>query len=89
MSAPEVLVYTGPRCPFCDSAKRLLQKRGVPYREIRVDRDPQEFAAMVERAAGRRSVPQIFIGERHIGGFDELAELHRDGGLDTLLPGAA
>ena len=89
MNAPAVLVYTGPRCPFCDAAKRLLQKRGAPYREVRVDRDPQEFASMLERSGGRRSVPQIFIGAHHVGGFDELSELHRDGRLDALLASAA
>ena len=76
MSAPEVVVYTGPACPWCERAKMLLDKKGTTYREIRVDQQPDEFSTMLERSGGRRSVPQIFIGKRHIGGFDEMSELN-------------
>lgn len=88
MSAPEVLLYTSAACPYCDRAKRLLAREGAAWREVRVDRDPQELAAMLARTAGRRSVPQIFIGARHVGGFDDLAALHREGALGALLAGA-
>ena len=88
MSAPEVVLYTTAICPYCERAKRLLAKKGAAWREVRVDREPAQLAAMLERAAGRRSVPQIFIGARHVGGFDELAELDREGALDALLAGA-
>lgn len=87
MATPEVVVYTGPACPWCERAKMLLGKKGVAYREIRVDQNPEDFTAMLERSGGRRSVPQIFIGERHIGGFDEMSELNMDGELDVLLAG--
>lgn len=88
MSAPEVLLYTSAACPYCERAKRLLARKGAAWREVRVDRDPAGLAAMLERAGGRRSVPQIFIGARHVGGFDDLAELNLEGGLDALLAGA-
>ena len=88
MSAPEVVLYTTAICPYCERAKRLLAKKGAAWREVRVDREPAQLAAMLDRAAGRRSVPQIFIGARHVGGFDELAELDREGALDALLAGA-
>lgn len=87
MTSPEVVLYTGPACPYCDRAKMLLERKGVPYREIRVDRDPGEFATMLERSGGRRSVPQIFIGDNHVGGFDDMSELNLEGKLDPLLAG--
>lgn len=87
MSTPEVVIYTGAACPYCDRAKMLLQRKGVTYQEIRVDRDPEGFSVMLERSGGRRSVPQIFIGERHVGGFDDMAALNLEGKLDPLLAG--
>jgi len=87
MEAAEIVIYTGPHCPFCDGAKRLLQKKGAEYSEIRIDRDPDGLAAMLKASGGRRSVPQIFIGDFHVGGFDELSELQHDGRLDALLSG--
>ena len=72
-------------CPYCVRAKQLLQKRGVTqWREVRVDQNPAERTAMMERT-GRRTVPQIYIGERHIGGCDELVALDQQGGLLPLL----
>lgn len=81
---PEVLVYSTAVCPYCVRAKQLLQRKGVAFREIMVDRDPEQRAHM-ERISGRRTVPQIFIGERHVGGSDELHALERSGELDALL----
>ena len=88
MSAPEVVLYTTAICPYCERAKRLLAKKGAAWREVRVDREPAQLEAMLARSAGRRTVPQIFIGARHVGGFDELAALELEGGLDALLAGA-
>ena len=80
-----VEIYTTPTCPYCLAAKRLLNGKGVAFREIDVSRDPSLREAMMQRANGRRTVPQIFIGATHVGGSDDLHELHRTGGLDPLL----
>lgn len=82
-----VEIYTTPTCPYCVAAKRLLDGKGVAFREIDVSRDPALREAMTARANGRRSVPQIFIGTRHVGGSDDLQQLDREGGLDPLLAG--
>ena len=82
---PPVEVYTTPFCPYCVSAKELLRSKGVPYVEINVAGAPDMRAAMVQRANGRTTVPQIFIGATHVGGFDELYRLERAGKLDPLL----
>lgn len=79
-----VTVYSTRVCPYCVRAKALLEAKHVPYREVLVDLDPEKRVEMVQRS-GRRTVPQIFIGERHVGGFDELYVLEREGGLDPLL----
>lgn len=84
----EVVIYTTPICPYCVQAKRLLARRQVNYREIDVSRDG-ELRAEVIRRSGQRTVPQIWIGEHHVGGSDELYALDRAGKLDTLLAGAA
>ncbi len=81
----EIEVYSTRVCPYCQRAKRLLQAKGAAYREILVDEEPELRDAMIERAGGRRTVPQIFIDGRHIGGFDDLNALDRAGGLDPLL----
>ncbi len=82
---PHVLMYTSAACPYCNAAERLPAKKGVATIEkVRVDLEPGRKDEMVERT-GRRTVPQIFIGERHVGGFDDLAALDRAGGLDPLL----
>ena len=83
----QVEIYTTPTCPYCMAAKRLLAKKGVGYREIDVSRDPDERAAMTQRANGRRTVPQIFIGDTHVGGSDDLHALEHEGRLDALLAG--
>lgn len=82
-----VEIYTTPFCPYCHAAKRLLDRKGVAYREIDVSRDPELRAAMTQRAHGRRTVPQIFIGEMHVGGSDDLHALDHAGKLDPLLAG--
>lgn len=78
-------IYTKFFCPYCTRAKALLDGKGAAYEEIDVTMDRAGFDAMVARAGGRRTVPQIFIDGRHIGGSDELAALDAQGGLDALL----
>jgi len=81
----KVLMYLTAACPFCQSAERLLAQKGVREVErVRVDLEPERRAEMVQKS-GRRTVPQIWIGERHIGGCDDLYALERQGGLDLLL----
>ena len=86
---PEVLVYSSAWCPYCIRAKQVLRSKGVSeIEEIRVDLDPQARVKMME-ITGRRTVPQIFIGDTHLGGHDDLVELDQRGGLDPLLAGQA
>ncbi len=80
-----VEIYTTPFCPYCHAAKRLLDRKGIAYAEIDVSRDPDLRVAMIRRANGRRSVPQIFIGDTHVGGSDDLHALEAAGKLDPLL----
>ena len=82
---PLVEIYTKAFCPYCWRAKMLLESKCVEYREISVDFGGTEKENMVKRAHGRTTVPQIFIGEQHVGGCDELVELERDGKLDALI----
>lgn len=82
-----VEIYTTPTCPYCHAAKRLLTAKGVAFTEIDVSADPAIRVAMTARAGGRRSVPQIFIGDTHVGGSDDLHALEDAGGLDPLLKG--
>ena len=79
-----VRVYSTRICPYCMLAKRLLGNKGVSFDEVMVDRDDVLRAEMMQRS-GRRTVPQIFIGDHHVGGFDDLAALERAGQLDPLL----
>ncbi len=81
---PKVEIYTTPTCPYCHAAKALLKDKGVEYDEITV-LDPELRAKMTQRANGRRTVPQIFIGRTHVGGYDDMAALERQGKLDQLL----
>ncbi len=81
---PKVLMYLTASCPFCQSADRLLQEKGVAVEKIRVDLEPQRRAEMVQKS-GRRTVPQIWIDDLHVGGCDELYALDRAGKLDPLL----
>ncbi|MGJ8615752.1 MAG: glutaredoxin 3 [Sulfitobacter sp.] len=80
-----VEIYTSPLCGFCHAAKRLLNQKGVSFSEVNVLAQPERKAEMVQRANGGRTVPQIFIGDTHVGGSDELHELERAGKLDALL----
>jgi len=80
-----VEIYTTAWCGYCRRAKSLLESKGVAYEEIRVDAEPARRAEMLERSEGRRTVPQIFIDGRGIGGCDDLFELERRGELDKLL----
>ena len=82
---PRILMYSTGVCPYCQMAERLLRGKGVSEIEkVRVDLEPARREEMIQRT-GRRTVPQIYIGERHVGGFDDLAALDRAGGLDPLL----
>ncbi|EET46375.1 glutaredoxin 3 [Thalassobium sp. R2A62] len=78
-------IYTSPLCGFCHAAKRLLNEKGASFSEIDVLADPSRKPEMIQRANGGRTVPQIFIGEAHIGGCDDLYALERSGKLDGLL----
>jgi glutaredoxin 3 len=86
MSAmPKIVMYATGVCPFCLMAERLLRAKGVAEIEkIRVDLEPARRDEMMQRT-GRRTVPQIYVGDRHVGGYDDLAALDRAGGLDPLL----
>lgn len=83
----KVTIYTTMTCPYCHMAKDLLRKKGVAYDEIDVNSAPGLRAEMRDKAGGRNTVPQIWIGERHVGGCDDLYALDRAGGLDPLLAG--
>lgn len=82
---PDITIYTTPYCPYCQRAKGLLKRKNVGFTEIDVDGNSAERNAMMQRANGRRSVPQIFIGATHVGGSDELHALENAGKLDALL----
>jgi glutaredoxin 3 len=79
-ASAEIVLYTTGWCPFCMRAKALLERKGLPYREINVEDDPGQREEMMKRS-GRRTVPQIFIGETHVGGFEELYALDQAGRL--------
>jgi glutaredoxin 3 len=81
----EVEIYTTPWCPYCWRAKRLLENKGVAFVEIDLWQYPERRPEMIERAGGRRTVPQLFVDGRALGGSDELAALERQGELDALL----
>jgi glutaredoxin 3 len=83
--AARIIVYATLLCPYCHRAKALLRKKGVAFTEIDVGMDPGKRAEMTNRAQGRCTVPQIFIGDTHIGGCDDLQALDQEGKLDTLL----
>ncbi|MCH8168894.1 MAG: glutaredoxin 3 [Proteobacteria bacterium] len=82
---PPVEIYTTPFCGYCHMAKRLLKGKGIAFSETNVLLNPSLRTAMMQRAGGRRSVPQIFIGQTHVGGCDELYALERAGKLDAML----
>lgn len=82
---PNVEIYTSPLCGFCHAAKRLLTQKDVTFTEIDVMRQPEKRKEMMQRAMGRHTVPQIFIGASHVGGCDDLYALERAGKLDPML----
>ncbi|MDE1924517.1 MAG: glutaredoxin 3 [Gammaproteobacteria bacterium] len=86
MSAPAVTVYATGWCPYCQRAKELLREKHIAFTEVDVEADPARRAEMIDRS-GRRTVPQIFFGERHIGGCDDLFAIDRSGELDRLIQG--
>ncbi|HHX89022.1 MAG TPA: glutaredoxin 3 [Paracoccus sp.] len=83
-----VEIYTTPTCGFCHAAKRLLRDKGVAFTEIDIRAHPERRPEMINRAGGRMTVPQVFIGDTHVGGFDDLHALDNRGALDPLLAGA-
>lgn len=84
MSQPKIVVYSGRFCGYCTAAERLLKSKNVEYELIKVDEDPAMFDHMM-KITGRRTIPQIFIGDYHVGGFDDLAALNQSGNLDGML----
>jgi glutaredoxin 3 len=84
---PHIVIYTTGTCPYCHRAKALLSSKQAAFEEIRVDSDPAKRQEMMARARGGSTVPQIFIGNRHVGGCDDLYELNDEGKLDALLAG--
>lgn len=80
-----VTIYSTQTCPFCRSAKQLLEERGIPFTEVDVTGDDEARERLVERADGRRTVPQIFFGDLGIGGYSDLAQLDREGKLQAML----
>lgn len=89
MGVPEVTIYTTAWCPFCMRAKALLQRKGIAFREIDVEAGRELRQEMIARSGGRRTVPQVFVGETHLGGSEELAAAERSGALDRLLRASA
>lgn len=83
-----VTIYGDDTCAYCAAARMLFTKKGVRFKDIVVSRDEALFAEMEARSGGRRSVPQIFVGDSHVGGFDELCSLDKSGELDKLLASA-
>ena len=85
-SGPAITLYTTAICPYCVAAKNFLKSKGQSWKEVRIDLEPDERERMIARAR-RTSVPQIFIGETHVGGYDDMIALHRAGKLEPLLAG--
>ena len=85
---PPVTIYTKPFCPYCSRALALLREKGVDFTEVEAGFDPAKKREMVQRAGGRMTFPQIFIGDRHIGGCDDMLALDDSGELDRLLEAA-
>jgi glutaredoxin 3 len=81
---PQVLIYATAFCSYCTRARRLLQDKGVAFAEVPVDREPEQWQVMVERSR-RHTVPQVFVDDLHLGGYDDLARLDASGELDSLL----
>ena len=86
MTQPVITLYSTAICPYCVAAKNFLQSKGREWTEVRIDLDPAEREKMMARTR-RTSVPQIFVGEVHVGGYDDMMALHRAGGFEPLLEG--
>ena len=86
---PKIEIYSSAVCPYCISAKNLLKSKGLEWNEVRIDLDPAQRDLMLARSGGRRTVPQIFINEHHVGGFDDLVAADRSGKLVELLGASA
>lgn len=86
-SAPEITLYTSAVCAYCMAAKNFLKSRNLQWTEVRIDTDPEQRAKMVALAR-RSSVPQIFVGETHVGGYDDMIALHRAGKFESLFAGS-
>ena len=84
-----VVIYGDEHCPYCAAARMLFTRKGVPFEDVVVSRDPARFDEMLAKSGGRRSIPQVFIADVHIGGFDDLSSLDKSGELDKLLAGDA
>jgi glutaredoxin 3 len=84
---PKTVIYSKAWCPYCRDATALLTQKGAELVEIDIDKEPQRRAEMIAKSGGRRTVPQIFIGETYVGGCDDLHALDAEGGLDPLLAG--
>jgi glutaredoxin 3 len=82
---PKIELYSTAVCPYCVSAKNLLKAKGLEWTDLRIDTDPVQRDAMLARSGGRRSVPQIFVNDQHVGGFDDLVAADRSGKLTQLL----
>ncbi|MBD9477963.1 glutaredoxin 3 [Pseudoxanthomonas sp. PXM02] len=87
-TAPEITLYSTAICPYCVAAKNFLKSKGQAWTEVRIDLDPAEREKMIAKAK-RTSVPQIFVGDVHVGGYDDMIALHRAGKLEPLLAGGA
>ena len=87
-ASPEITLYTSAMCGYCVAAKNFLKSKGLQWKEVRIDTDPMQRERMVALAR-RTSVPQIFIGQTHVGGYDDMMALHRAGKLEPLLAGGA
>ena len=87
MTNPIITIYSTAICPYCVAAKNFLKSKGLGWKEVRIDTAPGEREKMVERTR-RTSVPQIFVGETHVGGYDDMMAMHRAGKFEPLLAGA-
>lgn len=83
-----VVIYSRPNCGFCTLAKALFDRKGIAYDEVNVLADRSRIAEMIDRSGGRMTLPQVFVNERHVGGYDDVAALDRRGVLDQLLEAA-
>ncbi len=84
-TTPKIIVYSKSYCPFCTMAKELLARKGVAFETIDLEKNPDLMAEMLSKSNGSKTVPQIFVGDKHVGGYSDMAELDKKGELDTLI----